>query len=151
MEKQIKENLKRLRVQYVLFWLLPILLVAGYETDLLTVGRFADDGGMQYILETVGILITIALIPASLKLFSIALKKQIDQVTFPVALERYQLWNAIRLGILETAVIFNLVVYYLTLGNIGGLCALIALTASLFCMPGKKRLREELNIYKEEI
>jgi hypothetical protein len=32
----------------------------------------------------------------------------------------------------------------------GGLCALIGLIATLFCIPGEERLRRELNIYKEK-
>jgi hypothetical protein len=35
-------------------------------------------------------------------------------------------------------------VYYTTLSSIGGLCAFIALIASLFCIPGEKRVAEEL-------
>ena len=49
---------------------------------------------------------------------------------------------------LEAAVIINILTYYLTLSNTGLLCALITLTASLFCIPGEKRLREELHINK---
>ena len=43
----------------------------------------------------------------------------------------------------------GLAVYYLTLSNKGLLCAFIALTASLFCLPGEGRLRK-LHINKEE-
>ena len=45
----------------------------------------------------------------------------------------------------------------MTLNNIGGLCALIGITASVFCLPGEKKLREEMNLItnneenKEEI
>lgn len=40
----------------------------------------------------------------------------------------------------------NIYVYYTTLDNIGGLCALIGVTASIFCLPSEKKLKEELNI-----
>ena len=36
------------------------------------------------------------------------------------------------------------------LSTTGLLCALIALTASLFCLPGEERLRRELHIEREE-
>lgn len=50
---------------------------------------------------------------------------------------------------LEAAVVINILTfYYLTLGSLGLLCALITVTASLFCIPGDKRLREENYIYK---
>ncbi|NDV64331.1 hypothetical protein [Bacteroides sp. 224] len=150
MEKQIKQTINGLKIQYVLFWILPILLIIAGESNWMPVGLYADDAGMQYIWDTVGILVTIAFVPLSLKLFSLVLKKQIDTLTFPVALKRYSLWSGIRLGLLEFVVILNIVIYYLTLGNIGSLCALIALTASFFCMPSEKRLREELHIIADQ-
>lgn len=150
MEKQIKRITTQLKLQYFIFWLIPVLLVIAYETDLLSVGIYADDPRMQYIWETIGVLTAIVFVPLSLKLFSIVLKRKIDEYAFPVALKQYILWSAIRLGILEVAEIMNIVVYYLTLNNVGGFCSLIALTASLFCLPGDKRLREELKIAADE-
>lgn len=150
METKIDKTLKTLKVQFFLFWLIPILLFVAYETNLLGVGTYADDPQMQYVWETIGILVAIACVPLALKLFSIVLKKKIDEVSFPAALSKYQLWSGIRLGILEFAALLNIVVYYFTLNNIGGLCALIAMTASLFCFPGEKRMREELNIITDD-
>lgn len=150
MEEKIKAVLRNLKIQYVVFWLVPLLLVAAYETGFVLPGAYAGDGRMQYILETAGILLAIALVPLALKLFSMVLRKKIDRMTFPVALSRYSLWSGIRLLLLEVVVLLNVVVYYFTLDNIGMLCALIGLTASIFCLPGIKRLREELNIEKEE-
>ncbi len=150
METKINKTLKTLKVQFFLFWLIPILLFVAYETNLLGVGTYADDPQMQYVWETIGILVAIACVPLALKLFSIVLKKKIDEVSFPAALSKYQLWSGIRLGILEFAALLNIVVYYFTLNNIGGLCALIAMTASLFCFPGEKRMREELNIITDD-
>ena len=40
--------------------------------------------------------------------------------------------------------------YYGMLSTTGLLCALIALTASLYCLPGEERLRRELHIEREE-
>lgn len=147
-----KQIAKTLKLQYTFFWLLPILLVLAYEMDWLPVGLYADDPRMQYVWETTGILTAIVCVPLSLKLFSIILKKKIDQVELTSALHKYVWWSGIRLGILEVAVLLNIIVYYFTLSNVGGFCGLIALTASLFCYPGEKRLREELNItdQKEE-
>lgn len=140
---------KTLKLQYILFWILPILIVIGYETDLIMEGRYADDVRMQYILETIGILTAIVCVPLALKLFSIVLKKKIDEAHFEQAVRKYIIWCGVRLFILEVAVVLNLVVYYLTLNNVGVLCALIALTASMFCLPGEKRLREDLYIAKD--
>ena len=149
MEEQIKQAVRNLRIQYLLFWILPVLLVTCYELNLFAIGCFADDPQQQYIWETLGVLLSIICIPSSLKLFNTILKNKIDTVAFPVALKKYVLWCVIRLSILEVAVLFNIIVYYSTLNNIGGFCALIGLIASAFCLPGEKRLRQELRISKE--
>ena len=78
-----------------------------------------------------------------------ALKKKIDQMTITLALKCYVQWSIVRLGILEVAIVTNLLCYYLTLSTTGNLCMLIGLTASLFCLPGEKRLRNELHITKD--
>ena len=144
MEEQIKRIVKSQKVQYISFWIIPLLLVLLGEAGVLPVGIRA-----VYVFETVGILMTAVCIPLSLKLFSFVLTKKIDQLTFPVALSRYMLWGAVRLALLEFVVVFNLAGYYFTLSSTGALCALIGLTASFFCLPGEKRLRAELHIDKE--
>lgn len=119
----------------------------GVGTD---AGRgLADDAEAVYYLETIGILLTAVCVPLSLKLFSMVLKNKINELTVTLALKRYVLWSNVRLGILEVVVLFNLLCYYLTLSNTGNLCMLIGLTASLFCLPGEKRLRNELHISEE--
>lgn len=149
MEEQIKRVLKSLKIQYISFWILPVVLVILGEGGVLPVGIKADSVRAVYVFETVGILLTAVLVPLSLKLFSLVLSKKIDRMTFPVALSRYQLWSAVRLALLEFVVVFNLAGYYFTLSTTGALCALIGLTASLFCLPGEKRMRTELHITKE--
>ena len=141
MEEQIKHIAKSQRIVYVIFWAVAILLVVGGETELLPVGLFADDVRTSYYLETIGILLTAINIPFSMKLFSLVLTRKIDNLTFPVALSRYAVWSHIRLGLLAIVVVYNLT---------GALCALCALTASFFCLPSEKRLRNELHINKEE-
>jgi hypothetical protein len=150
MEEKTKKAIQMLRIQFYLFWIIPILLVVLYETAILPVGIYADDPQTQFILENIGILIAIIAVPLSLKYFNKILKKSIDNVSFPIALDKYQLWSGVRLGVLDVVVVFNLIVYYSTLNNIGGLCALIALTASFFCFPNEKRLRQELYIENDD-
>ena len=150
MEEQIKHIAKSQRIVYVIFWAVAILLVVGGETELLPVGLFADDVRTSYYLETIGILLTAINIPFSMKLFSLVLTRKIDNLTFPVALSRYAVWSHIRLGLVAIVVVYNLLCYYMTLNSTGALCALCALTASFFCLPIQKRLRNELHINKEE-
>jgi len=109
-------------------------------------GEYAEDPKMKYILGTVSILVTTALVPLSLKLFSMMMEKRIKTVSLVPAMKRYKNWNAIRLLLLGIVVLVNVFIYYSTKENVGGLCALIGITASLFCFPGKKKIKEELDI-----
>ena len=55
MEKKIKQLLRYLQIEYVAVWVLPLLLVALYETGVMTEGAYAGDVRMDYVLQTVGI------------------------------------------------------------------------------------------------
>lgn len=150
MEEQIKRVVRNLNISYVFFWLLPAFLLGAGEFELLPVGLFAEDVRVTYYFETIGILLTAICVPLSLKLFTLVLKKKIDHLTITLALKRYvQLYN-IRLGMLEVVVLLNILCYYLAVSNTGNFCMLMGLTASLFCLPSEKRLRNDLHITKEE-
>lgn len=148
MEELIQKTLLKLKIEYALFWALPILVIILGECDMEWAGLYADNVRVSYISETVGILAVASCVPLALKLFSWVLLKKIDVVSFPEALKLYFDWSSIRLLILEVALLINILTYYLTLSNTGLLCALIVLTASLFCVPSEKRLRGELHINK---
>ena len=70
MEEQIKRIVKSQKVQYISFWIIPLLLVLLGEAGVLPVGIKADNVRAVYVFETVGILMTAVCIPLSLKLFS---------------------------------------------------------------------------------
>lgn len=146
MIKLVKAVTRKLQVQYGLYILGIILLAIFHETDIITVGVYAGDAVMEYALGTFSILMTIALVPLSLKLFSVIMEKKIQHVQLQKALVLYKKWSIIRLMILALVTYLNLLIYYLTLNNIGGLCALIALTASVFCLPSERRVSEELQL-----
>ena len=145
MEKQIKKAARMLNAGYALVWLLPLLLVVAGESDLFPTGGYSENGRLLFYVETIGILLAILCIPASLKLFYYVLNR-IDNSDVSVAVRKYVQWNIIRWGMLEAAVLFNLVCYYLTLSKTNGLCALMGLMAFLFCVPGKNKLLSELRI-----
>ncbi|CDA84972.1 putative uncharacterized protein [Bacteroides sp. CAG:754] len=150
MEEQIKRAVRNLNISYVFFWVLPAFLLGAGEFELIPVGILEGNVQATYYFETAGILLTALCIPLSLKLFSLVLKKKIDNMTITLALKRYVQMSIVRLGILEIAIVVNLLCYYLTLSSTGNLCMLIGLTASLFCLPGEKKLRSELHITKEK-
>lgn len=150
MEKKIKQLLQCLQVEYLWVWILPLLLVILYETGVMTEGMYAGDVRMDYILQSVGILLAVGLIPLSLRLFSLSLVKNVKQLSLPEALKSYRRWSEIRIGMLLVPVLVNLSFYYLTMNNTGVLCAMMALIASLFCIPTRKRMLDELDLVKGE-
>ncbi len=150
MEEQIKKTAARVRSAFVYFWILPILLVILGETGGDWVGMYAGDVRATYLAETVAILLVAINVPVSLKLFSWMLVKKIDTVSLPEALRLYLLWSSVRLILLAIPVLAGFFTYYMMLSNKGVLCALIALTASLFCLPGEERMRRELHIHREQ-
>ena len=150
MEEQIKKTAARVRTTFAYFWMLPILLVLLGETGGEWVGMYAGDVRATYMAETITILLAASCVPVSLKLFSWVLIRKIDVVTLPEAL-LYALWSGVRLALLAIPVLAGFFTYYIVLSSTGVLCALIGLTASLFCLPGEGRLRKELHINKEEM
>lgn len=150
MEKKIRQLLQGLQIEYAGVWGLPLLLVTLYETGIMAEGVYAGDARMDYILQSVGILLTVGLIPLSLRLFSLSLAKHVKQLSLPQALKSYRRWSEVRIGMLLVPVLVNLSFYYLTLNNTGILCAMMALIASLFCVPTRRRMLDELDLVKGE-
>lgn len=150
MEKKIRQLLQGLQIEYAGVWVLPLLLVTLYETGIMAEGVYAGDARMDYILQSVGILLTVGLIPLSLRLFSLSLAKHVKQLSLPQALKSYRRWSEVRIGMLLVPVLVNLSFYYLTLNNTGILCAMMALIASLFCVPTRRRMLDELDLVKGE-
>lgn len=146
MDEQIKKLVRILQIQYWLFISLAIAYCAVYEIGWIEEGIYAGDVRLQYIWETIAILTTVILVPLSLKLFNIIMTKKVVKSSLQVAMCLYKRWNEIRLLMLAIVTFLNIYVYYTTLDNIGGLCALIGVTASIFCLPSEKKLKEELNI-----
>ena len=149
MEEKIKRVASRTKMLFVCFWVLPVFLVIFGELGGEWVGAYAGDVRAAYFAESITILLTALLVPVSLKLFSWVLDRRIDVATLPDALRLYALWSGVRLALLAVPVLAGFLTYYVMMSNQGALCALITLTASLFCLPGENRLRKELHINKE--
>ncbi|MGP1477850.1 MAG: hypothetical protein ACTTJK_10400, partial [Phocaeicola sp.] len=57
MNKLIEKTLKSLKIEFLTVWILTILLIILNETDILPVGIIADNPRMDFILQTIGILL----------------------------------------------------------------------------------------------
>lgn len=150
MEQEIKQTSKQLKYLYFAFWFIAIAAVVLCEVFDEFGGKYADNDKVIYLSETILILLTIVCIPVSLKYYARILTNKIDKLGIADAIKSYRTINYLRLSLLTLPLWVGVYIYYQMLSTTGILCALIALTASLFCVPGEKRMREELFIHQEK-
>lgn len=146
MKEQIKRILIIQKSAFLGVWTAPLLLVVLYETGLYQEGLLAGNAQMEYILQSVSILLTIGLIPFALRMFNLNLVKRIKELPLQQALKSYQTWSLLRLALLFVPAIIALSFYYLTMNTTNLFCACMALIATLFCVPSESRIKNELDL-----
>lgn len=146
MKEQIKRILIIQKSAFLGVWTAPLLLVVLYETGLYQEGMIAGNAQMEYILQSVSILLTIGLIPFALRMFNLNLVKRIKELPLQQALKSYQTWSLLRLALLFVPAIMALSFYYLTMNTTNLFCACMALIATLFCVPSENRIKNELDL-----
>ena len=146
MKEQIKRILIIQKSAFLGVWTAPLLLVVLYETGLYQEGLLAGNAQMEYILQSVSILLTIGLIPFALRMFNLNLVKRIKELPLQQALKSYQTWSLLRLALLFVPAILALSFYYLTMNTTNLFCACMALIATLFCGPSESRIKNELDL-----
>ena len=146
MKEQIKRILIIQKSAFLGVWTAPLLLVVLYETGLYQEGLLAGNAQMEYILQSVSILLTIGLIPFALRMFNLNLVKRIKELPLEQALKSYQAWSLLRLALLFVPAIMALSFYYLTMNTTNLFCACMALIATLFCVPSESRIKNELDL-----
>ncbi|MCD8293609.1 MAG: hypothetical protein LUC23_07615 [Prevotellaceae bacterium] len=150
MEETIRKTERLIQWMYLCFWLLPLAVVVCGEAGGDWVGSLAEVKRAAYWSQAAVILLTAVCIPLSLKLFSWVLAGKVNTVPLDKALPLYARWCGIRLALLLIPALAGVLSYYLFLNNTGLLCSMMALVASLFCVPGKGRLRRDLHIEKDD-
>jgi hypothetical protein len=146
MEKLLEPFLKRLKYEYGAFWAMTALLAVLYEADVFPQGMMVTEGTSAYLLQCFGVLLMIGLIPLSLRLASMNWMERMRQLPLLPALGSYHRLCQIRLGLLLVVVLVNLTCYYQMLKTSCALCAVMALLASLACIPSVGRIRKELDL-----
>ena len=146
MKEQIKRILIIQKSAFLGVWTAPLLLVVLYETGLYQEGLLAGNAQMEYILQSVSILLTIGLIPFALRMFNLNLVKRIKELPLQQALKSYQTWSLLRLALLFVPAILALSFYYLTMNTTNLFCACMALVATLFCVPSESCIKNELDL-----
>lgn len=146
MKEQIKRLLVIQRSFFIGVWTSPILLVFLYENEIFQKGMYQGNAQMEYILQSISILLTVCLIPFALRLFNLNLVKRIKELPLQQALKSYQIWCDVRLCLLFVPAILGVSFYYLTLNTTNLFCACMALIATLFCIPSESRIKNELDL-----
>ncbi|MBR5541030.1 MAG: hypothetical protein IKU64_01530 [Bacteroides sp.] len=148
MKEKIKRILNLQKSAFIVVWAAPILLAALYECGAETFqkGIYEGNAQMEYIFQSVSILLTIGLIPFALRMFNLNLVKRIKELPMEQALKSYQKWSDVRLGLLFVPAILGVSFYYLTMNTTNLFCACMALIATLFCIPSENRIKNELDL-----
>lgn len=132
--------MKTLRFQYIITMVAALLIVLVYETGMLDKPTVLLPAEPEFWLATVMALLTLALIPLSLKLLSY------ERVKCEVSADTnaYFKWATCRWAMLSLAIVGNLVVYYVfSTTTASGYLALLSAVAYLFVWPSRSRMDEE--------
>ena len=149
MKEQIKRILTIQKCAFLAVWAAPILLAVLYETGTFQKGIYEGNAQMEYIFQSVSILLTIGLIPFALRMFNLNLVKRIKELPLQQALKSYRMWSDVRLGLLFVPAILGVSFYYITMNTTNLFCACMALIATLFCIPSENRIKNELDLPEE--
>ena len=148
MKEKIRKILNLQKSAFIVVWAAPILHAALYEggADTFQKGIYQGNVQMEYIFQSVSILLTIGLIPFALRMFNLNLVKRIKELPLEQALKSYQKWSDVRLCLLFVPAILGVSFYYLTMNTTNLFCACMALIATLFCIPSESRIKDELDL-----
>lgn len=143
MKQNIKQLTHTLQAEFIAFYVVAAIFALVFELNPTAQGTAVGNDLTEYMLETISVLLTMIVIPVSLKLFSVMSLRH-RSLTMAIRIRNYRMWSTTRLLAIGMVMIYNLWVYYATLNNIGGFCALICMVAALFCCPTRKRICCEL-------
>ena len=127
----------------LLFWALLVIIAATvivFQTGIITSGTVDVNDTTRYLLDVIGIVITITLIPIAIKKFNsvTAAAKESDEATFEKV---YCHACKIRLLLLFVVVMTNIGLYYGTANNGAMYCALAGAALFLYSFPRKRTMQ----------
>lgn len=145
MDKNRLQALDDVRRRLVVLFVVPIaislIIVLLYETELLPTGIWAEEHSVEFVVLSIMELITICLIPLSLRLFKFG--RIHSQLTGENNVEALNRWGSIRILMLTIPMMVNTLLYYLFMHTAFGYMAIILLLSLLFVTPSKSRCYEE--------
>lgn len=142
MEKNTNEIAKQLRIILVLIYVIAGIIAAVFETGLVSKGLVSDTSTV-YILEVIGVVMSLGLIPISLRGF----KKTVSRIAEKGSDRKVRFYMTItllRLFAFFVVIEYGVLLLYLVNDTIGLYCAVIGVVCSLFCFPSVGQVESEL-------
>lgn len=142
MEMNAKGIARALTIKLVAIYVIAVIIAAVFEIGLISKGLIFEVSTI-YTMEVIGVVISLGLIPISLKGFKKAVsrvseKKPNRKVVF------YMFIAGLRLLAFLVVIEYGVLLYYLVNDTIGLYCALIGFICSIFCFPSVSQVESEL-------
>ena len=131
-------------------WLIVVAAVVLGELDVIPRGMVPPHSPDEVKLNIAAIALTIVGIPLAICLFTLNTTKGLRRMNNDEALSSYHIWSVVRLGILCIAAVFSVIVYYLATSVSGAFCALVALSATIYCWPSEAKISSYLEDVNKE-
>lgn len=134
---------RKLRLRLFAIYFVAIIIVLLFETGALPIGMVKSDT-TNYILQVIGVLLSLALIPISLKGFNIFSRRALNK-NYEQRIGVYKLLANLRLLAFFIVIEYSILLYYLIDDTVGLYCALIGVVCSLFCFPTNGQISADLD------
>ncbi len=144
-------NIKKMTVKLMVMWI-SIYVVAGITALLFELGPLkgitVTDAKTAYILQVIGVLAALALIPLALRGFK-KMVDRLDEKEYPEEkIEKiYMTCSMLRIEAFFLVIEFGVILYYMLGDTIGLYIAAIGAICSLFAIPTKSGIEHETGFY----
>lgn len=144
-------NIKKMTVKLMVMWI-SIYVVAGITALLFELGPLngitVTDAKTAYILQVIGVLAALALIPLALRGFK-KMVDRLDENEYPEEkIEKiYMTCSMLRIEAFFLVIEFGVILYYMLGDTIGLYIAAIGAICSLFAIPTKSGIEHETGFY----
>lgn len=142
MEKNANVIAKVLKIKLIAIYVIAVIIAAVFEIGLVSKGLISEVSTV-YIMEVIGVVISLGLIPLSLKGFKKVVSRVADKKSDRKA-NFYMIIAGLRLLAFFVVIEYGVMLYYLINDSIGLYCALIGVVCSLFCFPSVSQVESEL-------
>lgn len=124
------------RICFVVVWIIACMQAVLSELGVFPVAYVRLDAAGQYVIQLVGIVLTLACIYVSLKWYKFSFVKR--RMTNDIDERNYHQQGLFRVVVIAVPILYNLFLYYATLNSQLSFCFLISMLASVFCWPKEK-------------